>query len=80
MARSKGIWGPYESCPYNPVLTNANTTEYRKQSLRKRSFLPTYVDLRICLVQTVGHADLFDDANGNWWAVALATRDGIVNL
>ncbi|KAK2803196.1 hypothetical protein FQN50_007063 [Emmonsiellopsis sp. PD_5] len=26
--------------------------------------------------QTVGHADLFQDAQGNWWAVALATRSG----
>ncbi|KAK7417306.1 hypothetical protein QQZ08_011686 [Neonectria magnoliae] len=26
--------------------------------------------------QTVGHADLFQDASGNWWAVALATRCG----
>ncbi|KAJ4288501.1 hypothetical protein N0V90_011737 [Kalmusia sp. IMI 367209] len=26
--------------------------------------------------QTVGHADLFEDASGNCWAVALATRSG----
>jgi beta-xylosidase len=26
--------------------------------------------------QTVGHADLFQDTNGNWWGVALATRSG----
>ncbi|OLN95971.1 Non-reducing end alpha-L-arabinofuranosidase BoGH43A 7 [Colletotrichum chlorophyti] len=26
--------------------------------------------------QTVGHADLFQDASGNWWSVALATRSG----
>lgn len=26
--------------------------------------------------QTVGHADLFQDANGNWWGIALATRSG----
>ncbi|PKY01638.1 xylosidase : arabinofuranosidase [Aspergillus campestris IBT 28561] len=26
--------------------------------------------------QTVGHADLFQDGNGNWWAVALGTRSG----
>ena len=26
--------------------------------------------------QTVGHADLFQDANGNWWGVALSTRSG----
>ena len=28
------------------------------------------------LFQTVGHADLFADAEGRWWAVALATRSG----
>lgn len=26
--------------------------------------------------QTVGHADFFQDAEGNWWGVALATRSG----
>ncbi|KAK1640103.1 glycosyl hydrolase [Colletotrichum phormii] len=26
--------------------------------------------------QTVGHADLFQDASGNWWCVALSTRSG----
>ncbi|KAI5464430.1 glycosyl hydrolase [Mariannaea sp. PMI_226] len=26
--------------------------------------------------QTVGHADLFQDASGNWWAAALSTRSG----
>lgn len=26
--------------------------------------------------QTVGHADLFQDKNGNWWGVALSTRSG----
>ncbi|KAK4677194.1 hypothetical protein QC764_407420 [Podospora pseudoanserina] len=28
------------------------------------------------LFQTVGHADLFHDGNGNWWGVALSTRSG----
>ncbi|OBT65498.1 hypothetical protein VE03_04984 [Pseudogymnoascus sp. 23342-1-I1] len=28
------------------------------------------------LFQTVGHADLFQDASGNWWGAALATRSG----
>jgi beta-xylosidase len=45
MARSKSIHGPYEANPRNPVLTNANTTNY---------------------FQTVGHADIFQDSNGNW--------------
>ncbi|KAK3381512.1 glycosyl hydrolase [Podospora didyma] len=26
--------------------------------------------------QTIGHADLFQDGSGNWWAVALSTRSG----
>ncbi|KAF1976553.1 hypothetical protein BU23DRAFT_528234 [Bimuria novae-zelandiae CBS 107.79] len=26
--------------------------------------------------QTVGHADLFEDGEGKWWAVALSTRSG----
>lgn len=26
--------------------------------------------------QTVGHGDLFQDTNGNWWGTALATRSG----
>ncbi|KAI1468012.1 glycoside hydrolase family 43 protein [Daldinia caldariorum] len=26
--------------------------------------------------QTVGHGDLFQDADGNWWGMALATRSG----
>ncbi|KAI8303136.1 xylosidase arabinofuranosidase [Colletotrichum sp. SAR11_240] len=29
--------------------------------------------------QTVGHADLFQDAHGNWWGVALSTRGGHEN-
>ena len=28
------------------------------------------------LVQTVGHADLFQDSHGKWWCVALSTRGG----
>lgn len=27
IARSKNIWGPYENCPYNPILTNRNDTD-----------------------------------------------------
>lgn len=55
IARSRSIAGPYESYNGNPILTNANTTQY---------------------FQTVGHADLFQDAAGNWWGVAVATRCG----
>lgn len=53
IARSKSVFGPYESCPYNPVLTNRGTG------------LP---------IKAIGHADLTDDPNGNWWAVCLGIR------
>lgn len=53
IARSKDIYGPYESCPHNPVLTNRGTR------------LP---------IKAVGHADLVEDQNGNWWAVCLGIR------
>lgn len=53
MARSRTIKGPYEACPYNPVMTNRSLP------------LP---------IESVGHADLVEDPDGNWWAVCLGTR------
>ena len=55
MARSQNVAGPYEPAPLNPLLTNANTSQY---------------------FQAVGQADLFQDRNDNWWALALAVRTG----
>ena len=45
--RADSPYGPYEKCPFNPVLTHRN-------------------DMRgeIC---GVGHADIVEDGNGNWW-------------
>lgn len=54
ISRSRDIVGPYENCPWNPILTNAHDTTKE--------------------VQCSGHGDLFEDANGNWWMVHLATR------
>ncbi len=31
MLRSKNIWGPYEMCPFNPILTNRNLGGYHIQ-------------------------------------------------
>ncbi|KAF6812511.1 Xylosidase/arabinosidase [Colletotrichum plurivorum] len=56
VARSKDLWGPYEACPGNPVLTARGTEEH---------------------VQHVGHADLFEDGNGKWWAVCLGVRKDV---
>lgn len=41
---------------------------------------PVWTNVNTSLyLQTVGHADLFTDAAGNWWGVALSTRNGTVN-
>lgn len=54
-ARSRQVFGPYEYCPCNPILTH-------------RHLGKDYP------VTSVGHADLFDDGHGNWYAVALGCR------
>lgn len=54
IARSRSLWGPYESCPHNPILTNMCDPSWQ--------------------AQCTGHADLFEDAQGNWWAVHLGIR------
>lgn len=33
LARSKDIWGPYENCPDNPILTNRNKAPYPIQAI-----------------------------------------------
>lgn len=55
VSRARSVWGPYEACPYNPILCH---------SQRKRHE-----------IQATGHADLVEDANGNWWAVFLGIRN-----
>lgn len=54
VARSRDIWGPYETYENNPILTN-----YQREEKE---------------VACSGHGDLFEDHNGNWWVVHLATR------
>ncbi len=53
VARSKEPFGPFESCPHNPVLTH-------------RSLMNP--------IQATGHADFFEDHQGNWWVVFLGIR------
>ena len=55
ISRSRDPYGPFESCPHNPILTH-------------RSLMNE--------IQATGHADLFEDHHGNWWAVFLGYRYG----
>jgi alpha-N-arabinofuranosidase len=54
VARSQSAEGPFESCPYNPILTHRHHVTHDIQSL--------------------GHADLVQTHDGQWWAVFLGTR------
>jgi beta-xylosidase len=54
MARSDNVWGPFESCESNPLLTKEH---------------------KDAVVQCVGHAELFDDCYGKWWACFLTRRE-----
>jgi len=53
ITRGKSPWGPWESCPHNPILSH--------RSLDRP-------------IQTTGHGDLIQDADGSWWMVFLGTR------
>lgn len=52
--RSRDIYGPYEKCPWNPLITH-------------RSFDADQI-------QCIGHGDMIEDHNGNWWVVCLGVR------
>lgn len=51
IARSDSPWGPFESCPRNPILSH--------RDINPRTGIP----------QGLGHADLVEDQNGQWWIV-----------
>lgn len=54
VARSKSVWGPFESCPQNPILTNRNKAPN--------------------IIQGIGHGDLVQNTDGNWYIVCLGFR------
>lgn len=58
IARSRDIWGPYETYEQNPILTADGNKSY---------------------IQGLGHGELFQDSDGEWWALALGFRslDGV---
>jgi xylan 1,4-beta-xylosidase len=55
IGRSRSPWGPFETCPANPLITRR--------------------DRGHGLVRDVGHGDLVDDPQGDWWMVLHGTRN-----
>lgn len=60
IARSRSVWGPFESCPRNPILSHRDDI--------------------MSPFQAVGHADIVDDPDGNWWMVFHAIRPTAAQL
>ena len=60
IARSRSVWGPFESCPRNPILSHRDDIGSP--------------------FQAVGHADMVEDPNGNWWMVFHAIRPTAAQL
>ncbi len=58
LQRARNIYGPYEPCPHNPILSHGGNC---------RDPLST-------AIQATGHADIVEDQNGNWWLVCLGIR------
>ena len=56
--RSESIYGPWEECPFNPILTQRDLTDHH----------------RLDMVTSAGHADLVQAKDGQWWAVFLGCR------
>ena len=54
ISRSKDIFGPYENCPHNPILTNRNKAPF--------------------IIQGVGHGDLIEGPDGNYYIICLGFR------
>lgn len=69
IARSDHVWGPFESCPHNPILTHRDHT-------------PSFSDLASGYVdfQGTGHADLVQDSGGGWWILFHAVRPSVSQL
>ncbi len=54
ISRSQSVWGPFEPCPHNPILTAV------------RDHNPKFAGL--------GHMDIIEGNDGQWWGVFLGHR------
>lgn len=70
------MWGPFEECPHNPIIRAADQNAYF-QTIGEPP--PPHLYFANPM-PTAGHADIFQSTQGDWFAVALATRDGRVNF
>lgn len=60
LARSETPWGPFTSCPYNPILTNRNKAPGGSPAGS--------------IIQGIGHGDLIQARDGSWYLLTLGFR------
>ncbi len=77
MARSKSIWGPFETAPENPILSaDANNESCENEHSAADDMLQRAKDsgVRCCSLQKCGHADIVEGTDGTWYMVYLCSR------
>ena len=57
LAKGDSVWGPFVSCPHNPILSHRDVVDGFGQEGGPGSF------------QALGHGDLTCDSSGQWWMV-----------
>lgn len=70
VARAKNVFGPYENCPYNPILTStADFDEMDNDDFLKPQRYNPYI-----LLQKAGHGSLIETNGGEWYMVHHCSR------
>lgn len=77
MARSKSIWGPFETAPENPILSaDADNESCENEHSAADDMLQRArgSGVRCCSLQKCGHADIVEGTDGTWYMVYLCSR------
>ncbi|MDF9842563.1 MULTISPECIES: glycoside hydrolase family 43 protein [unclassified Paenibacillus] len=72
MARSRELFGPYESDPCNPIITSAKLVNLDRRNVD--DYLKPYQYNPDSLLQKSGHGSLVETQNGEWYIAHLCSR------
>ena len=78
LLRSKAITGPYEGCPYNPIITSQPEDFSASETLD--TFMMTDRFNPDSLLQKSGHGSLVETQTGEWYVVHLCGRPVLPKL
>ncbi|WP_042201604.1 glycoside hydrolase family 43 protein [Paenibacillus camerounensis] len=72
IARSRELFGPYESDPCNPIITSARLVNLDRRNVD--DYLKPYQYNPDSLLQKSGHGSLVETQNGEWYIAHLCAR------